>query len=100
MFTVFAIFVMIVDGTATLESLVHEYVEEHKPELGYLKTKKLQLSAYVDRQLKHLVIEENFDFEAISDLLSKTCSTQDACSRRTIISCREYTARRDGLRST
>lgn len=90
-----------VDPPASLEQLIAEYIESNKPEIGYLKTKKLQLSAYVDRQLKHLVVEENFDFEAISDLLSTSaCSTQDACSLSTTPNCRGCTAKNDGRRST
>jgi len=90
---------MIVGGAVSLESLVGEYVELNKPEVGFLKSKKLQLSEYVDRQLKHLVIEENFDFEAISDLLSTRCSTQDVCSQSTTTNCRGCTVRSAGRRS-
>lgn len=46
-------------------------MELHKPEIGHLKLKKLHISPYVDRQIRHLVVEEYFDFEAISDLMSK-----------------------------
>lgn len=49
-------------------------MELHKPDVGHLKVKKLHVSPYVDKQIRHLVVEEYFDFEAISDLMSNGLS--------------------------
>ena len=52
------------------QELLKEEVSNLKKNPETLITSKTMFNQYADRQLKHLVLSEEFDFDKIADLLS------------------------------